>query len=601
MWRDSETEVDLLDFDYLIEAAKGIVLDNELTPSTIGIYGDWGSGKSSLMEMCMSELSKDPDILCLKFNGWLFEDYEDAKTALIGTILDKVSEKRKFTAKAKSISKKLYQNIDFFKLASKGVKYGLDLFITGGIGTIADITIETLKAKTKATLEGVKESDIKDSLKTAFSKEKIRTNLKSFQDNFASLLSETKVKRLVVFIDELDRCNQHTILETLEAVRLFLFSKGTSFIIGADERHVIYAVRTKYPEIKGNQLDIGKEYLEKMIQYPIRIPQLSPREVEFYIMCLFFQNRIKEQYKDVISFIKMKKQEDFLNFEITFEILSAEFPKIYKELKDVISLSKQISSVLAKGLNGNPRHCKRFLNSLSLRLRMADFKKMKLDEKILSKIMLLEYFKNEVYKKLGELQLSERGKPIEIDLIETNQWDKVKDLKLWQDDLWFQEWVKLEPKLGKSDLQPYYYFTRESLKNTYISINQSLSPDAQKILEGLSSGSDSSRQEALRKSQQINDFESSEILKSLIDGVENASKIELPQFKSFIEWGASKQELYIDAVSCLKRIPANKIKVAFIPRIKEFGEKIGKTNEIRELFNIWEKENPKLATAIQNE
>ena len=305
MWRDSETEVDLLDFDYLVDATKGIVLDDELTPSTIGIYGDWGSGKSSLMEMCISKLSKDKDVLCLKFNGWLFEDYEDAKTALIGTILDKITEQRKFSAKAKLISKKLYQNIDFFKLASKGVKYGLDFFLTGGIDTVADITLETIKAKTKSTLGGVEEVEIIDGLKAAFSKEKIRTNLKSFQDNFASLLSETKVKRLVVFIDELDRCNQHTILETLEAVRLFLFSKGTSFVIGADERHVIYAVRTKYPEIKGNQLDIGKEYLEKMIQYPIRIPQLSPREVEFYIMCLFFQNRIKEKYEDVILFIKI--------------------------------------------------------------------------------------------------------------------------------------------------------------------------------------------------------------------------------------------------------------------------------------------------------
>ena len=290
-----------------------------------------------------------------------------------------------------------------------------------------------------------------------------------------------------------------------------------------------------------------------------------------------------------------------MNFEITFELLTTEFPQIAKELKEVISISKQISSVLAKGLNGNPRHCKRFLNSLSLRLKMAESKKINLDEKVLSKIMLLEYFKIEVYKKVGELQLSERGKPREIELIEANQWENISELKLWKDDGWFQEWVKLEPQVGKIDLQPYYYFTRESLKNTYVSINQSLSPDALKILEGLLSGSDSSRQESLKKSPMINDFESSEILKSLVYEIETVSTIEMQQFKSYIEWGGSRTNLYSDTISCLKRIPADKIKPAFIPRIKEFGEKTGKTTDIKELFNNWEKENPKLKAAISNE
>jgi hypothetical protein len=232
---------------------------------------------------------------------------------------------------------------------------------------------------------------------------------------------------------------------------------------------------------------------------------------------------------------------------------------------------------------------------------MAKYKKTTLDEKVLSKIMLLEYFKNEVYKKVGELQLSERGKPRELELIEANQWDKVEELNLWKEDTWFQEWIKLEPKLGKTDLQPYYYFTRESLKNTYVSINQSLSPDALKVLEGLLAGGDSSRQEALKKSVQINSYESSEILKSLANNIESSSKIEIPQFRSFLEWGGSKPELYTETLSYLKRIPIDKIKVPIIPHINAFGTKSGKNTEIQGLFQQWEKENPKLKTAINNE
>ena len=54
--------------------------------SKIGFIGKTGSGKSSLMHMCFDALSKDKDTLCIKFNGWLFEGYEDAKTALIAEL-----------------------------------------------------------------------------------------------------------------------------------------------------------------------------------------------------------------------------------------------------------------------------------------------------------------------------------------------------------------------------------------------------------------------------------------------------------------------------------------------------------------------------------
>lgn len=101
MWKDSETVVDYLKFDYIIDAVTKIVLDEGLSPSSIGLYGDWGSGKSSLMKMIEQKLTQgdDKSILCVRFNGWLFEGYEDAKTALCGTILEKIKEKETLDSK----------------------------------------------------------------------------------------------------------------------------------------------------------------------------------------------------------------------------------------------------------------------------------------------------------------------------------------------------------------------------------------------------------------------------------------------------------------------------------------------------------------------
>lgn len=601
MWKDSETHIDLLDFDYLIGITKDIIMNDDLSPSTIGMYGDWGSGKSSLMEMTMKELEANEDYLCLKFNGWLFEGYEDAKTALIGTILDEINKKKKLSAKAKETIKKLYKKIDFIKLASKGVKYGIDFAVTGGIGTIADITLNTLLDKVQKEAPEITEDNIKEILKTTFTNSEIRANLKSFQEDFADLLKETKIKRLVVFIDELDRCNPDTILETFEAIRLFLFAPGTSFIIGADERQVMYAVQKKYPNVQGNKLDIGKEYLEKIIQYPVKIPQLGTEEVRFYITCLLFKHEIKDKSEEILEFIKEERRNNFLDFKITYNLFENKYTDEEEKIKDIIALANQLSAVLSKGLNGNPRHCKRFLNSLSMRIKMAEIKGVELDKKVLSKLMLLEYFKDSVFKKIGEMQAIEQGKPKELDMIENDQWDEVEKLKLWKDDDWFHRWSKIEPKLNAIDLQPYFYFTRESLQFKNISEVHQLSIDAENILTKLLSGSDSGRQEALRNASAINDFEASQILKVLIQEVESTTEISSDLFKSFISWGSTNVQLHNETIVCLNSIPANNIKASFIPRIKQFAEEGNKLKEIKELFDKWKTENTKLKIAINTE
>ena len=90
VWSDNEADIDLLGFDHLKTAVMSIISDPALLPATIGVYGDWGSGKSSLMRMVQEDLKTKEDVVVLSFNGWLFEGYEDAKTALMGSIIDEI-------------------------------------------------------------------------------------------------------------------------------------------------------------------------------------------------------------------------------------------------------------------------------------------------------------------------------------------------------------------------------------------------------------------------------------------------------------------------------------------------------------------------------
>src|SRR5690242_3857179 len=87
MWPDNETEIDLLGFDYLVDALELVLTDEALYPITVGVLGDWGSGKTSLMAMAGQHLDQDNAYLCVSFSPWRFESYDDVKTALMATVL----------------------------------------------------------------------------------------------------------------------------------------------------------------------------------------------------------------------------------------------------------------------------------------------------------------------------------------------------------------------------------------------------------------------------------------------------------------------------------------------------------------------------------
>jgi predicted KAP-like P-loop ATPase len=68
------------------------VKDNHLRPLTIGIYGDWGVGKSSILSLLQKKVKALPDeerkkVQTIVFNSWLFQGYEDTKSALMETIV----------------------------------------------------------------------------------------------------------------------------------------------------------------------------------------------------------------------------------------------------------------------------------------------------------------------------------------------------------------------------------------------------------------------------------------------------------------------------------------------------------------------------------
>lgn len=71
---DNETKVDLLNNEAIAKTIIELLREKPERAVTIGVHGDWGAGKSSILEMIEHGLSPDEDVLCIKFNGWRFQD-----------------------------------------------------------------------------------------------------------------------------------------------------------------------------------------------------------------------------------------------------------------------------------------------------------------------------------------------------------------------------------------------------------------------------------------------------------------------------------------------------------------------------------------------
>lgn len=94
MWHDNETTQDLLGFEHLTSTITYLIEQETLLPLTIGIFGDWGSGKSSLMQMTKAAIETKDSYVCVHFSPWQYEGYDDVKAALMATVMNTLLSQR---------------------------------------------------------------------------------------------------------------------------------------------------------------------------------------------------------------------------------------------------------------------------------------------------------------------------------------------------------------------------------------------------------------------------------------------------------------------------------------------------------------------------
>ena len=497
MWSDNETTDDLFGFRVHADLIRELIMDPTVLPSTIGVYGDWGGGKSSIMQMLRDDFEHEADgeggdsdrykgVAVLYFNGWLFEGYDDAKAALLSSILTALRDHKRFGPKLKDGACKLLRRVDYMRgmrMLFTGAVAGGVTAATGGMGLAA-----ILPALAGGALSGAKDS-VPEAVKEAVEQgagtdvDESLVDIRQFRDDFAEMLSKSDIKTLVVLIDDLDRCSPERIIENLEAIKLFLNVPNTAFVIGADRRIIRQAVAWRYRDaLKASNLSEGQadpserlvdDYLEKLIQIPYRLPRLSPSEIETYLTLLFCKRHLdSDLYRQVcVQARSLRAADRYCAFAQTQALESLKGQEIPPSLSESLRIGTSIAAQITDVLQGNPRQVKRFLNAFFLRRKLADVAKLDdVKDEVLVKLMLLEYAAPKLFERLFEGMDGNSGRALFLEELESPEVDKnsaplpaKEGAADWSK---MSRWLTMEPQLAQVDLRDYMWVTRDRLGST---------------------------------------------------------------------------------------------------------------------------------------
>ena len=303
----SKLEEDYLRIEkYAISLSKFIQQSD--TPITVGLQGEWGTGKTSLMSLLLEQFNDEAnrnEIASSWVNTWEYSMFKGAKETT-PSVLKGMLDKLKDSCKERGVWTLKDDAKSTFNKAGK--------FLSG----IANQVV--------ANQTGINVKDAVDSNSESYVAE-IAEVKKMISGLIQELINDEKnpVKKVVFFVDDLDRILPSDAVEVLESLKNIFDIPNCVFILAIDYDVVVKGLESKFgPKTKENEREF-RSFFDKIIQVPFTMP------VGAY---------------DISSFLKNKLAE--LNVEINDEEVS------------------QITKIVGYTVGNNPRSLKRYLNTFSL-------------------------------------------------------------------------------------------------------------------------------------------------------------------------------------------------------------------------------------------
>ena len=380
--------------------------------------------------MLEKRFKDDKNVKTVWFNAWAYGD-EPIGLALLHQILNEFQKDEKLKDKGKN----LIENVG---------KLGIDALLR------------------KTTTITLKEAE--DLFKNSIG---IKSTLR---DDFETVINECLQDRgkLVVFIDDLDRCLPEKTIEILEVIKLFLDVPKCIFVIGVEKEVIEKGIEVRYKS-KEQELPIsGKDYIEKIIQIPFVLPPIREEEMAAFIENLGIGER-----------------------------------------------EKRYVTIVAKGAGCNPRKVKMFLNVLRIRRAIAERTGWGIESDLSAKLFVFEYVFSEFYKDVvkykGEDLLCKLERLAKVDSYEELE-GELKNSKLmrkYHEDEDLSGLLRDKPFFCGIDIEPYIYLSGNEA-------SQEVAASDESVLDELLSGDYMKAKHAVDVINNLPDSEKQQFLKETV-------------------------------------------------------------------------------------
>ena len=295
----------ILDFNLYRNAIVSII-KNSLPKFTIGIFGEWGTGKTTLINSVDTALQTDGNLIRVRFEAWRYSQEQFPLVSLLKNIAYALPDKKQFEVlKLKLVT----SSINFLKNTPEILTSVISKFASEE-DEISQEMFDSFKKELNSKIQLIAELD-KDTV---------------YFDGFDEIKNEIKNLRLVnpsfriiVFVDDLDKCSPKKVHEILEIIRVFQDVEGFIFILGISDDMI-----NKLGEMGTRGKNNGDHYIKNLIQIHISLPKWSNQDI-------------------------VKLVRDFIKKGM-----------IHDKLKDVVDKNIELISL---AIENNPREIKRFLNN----------------------------------------------------------------------------------------------------------------------------------------------------------------------------------------------------------------------------------------------
>jgi hypothetical protein len=385
LWDDNPSTSDLLGFEAIVSPVLKALDSQDLDPVTIGIHGPWGSGKSSVLELLAEAIDKKKGFLLIRVDPWEYVNQIDVKGTIIGEVLGSLKKKFKDNKSIVDKTKELLQRVSWNRIAlslSKGI-IGIPLGISPNLSELLDAF----------TPKSEQDPD----------------SITGFRADFEKLIDGLPdIERVVLLVDDLDRCLPEAVMATLEAIKLFLSVPRMAFIIAADQDMVRDAISASLVSSNRGERFAG-QYLEKIIQLPVYLPRLAPQDAETYIALLIARTECSDtsHYDALVRHCQSRRESN--KWPLLGELGNLD----WKPSDETLLLAGQIAQGLGSDRTSNPRQIKRFLNAFGVRRHIATARGLDVSPAIIAKLFILEDRYRPDFDVLASVPEGERRKFLE--------------------------------------------------------------------------------------------------------------------------------------------------------------------------------------------